>query len=270
MAIYVLGDVQGCFDDLLLLLETIKYDQDQDTLWFTGDLVNRGPNSLEVLRFVKNLPRCICVLGNHDLSLLALAYTSQKLDSHTLEDILKAPDKDELLTWLRYLPLLHQDLNRNSCLVHAGIYPAWGIEEASQFAEEVENELRGPNFRDLLSNMFGNTPSLWHNNLAGWERYRFIINTFTRMRFCHLEGSLELSYKGTIADAPPDLVPWFEVKPRALSQMKILFGHWAALGGQVTVPNIYALDTGCVWGGALTALRLEDGGLFSVRCSGTN
>ncbi len=266
MAIYVLGDVQGCFDDLRLLLDTINYDQDEDTLWFAGDLVNRGPKSLEVLRFVKNLPRSLCVLGNHDLSLLALAYTTKKLHSHTLGDILTAPDKDELLTWLRHLPLLHHDLNHNTCLVHAGIYPSWDIEKASHFAREVEQELRGPNFRELLNNMFGNSPREWHDSLTGWGRYRFIINAFTRMRFCHLDGSLELSYKGTIVDAPADLVPWFEVSSRAASSTKILFGHWAALGGQVTVPNVSALDTGCVWGGSLTALRLEDGKIFSVGC----
>lgn len=266
MAIYVIGDVQGCFDDLLLLLETIQYNQNKDTLWFTGDLVNRGPKSLDVLRFVKNLPRCICVLGNHDLSLLAQAHTTRRLESHTLEDVLRAPDRDELLTWLRHLPLLHRDLNHNTCLVHAGIYPTWDIEEASQFAREVEKQLRGPNFEELLNNMFGNTPTQWHHSLVGWERSRFIINALTRMRFCHKDGDLELAYKGTITQAPPDLVPWFEIKPRAMSQTKILFGHWAALGGKVTVPNVYALDTGCVWGGSLTALRLEDMRLFSVAC----
>lgn len=267
MATYVIGDVQGCYDPLRWLLKHINYNDDQDDLWFTGDLVNRGPKSLEVLRFVKTIPRVICVLGNHDLSLLALAYTDIKLHKHTLNNILEAEDRDSLLTWLRYLPLIHQDSQQNFTLVHAGIPPAWTLLEALQYAAEVETILQGPTFKDLLNSMYGNDPADWQTSLTSWDRYRYIINALTRMRFCNDDGSLDLSYKGTLEQAPQHLKPWYKIPDRKTQGEKILFGHWAALEGKVDVKNVYPLDTGCVWGETLTALRLEDREFFSVSCN---
>lgn len=266
MATYVIGDVQGCYDDLCRLLTTINFDPSNDVLWFTGDLVNRGSDSLAVLRMVKNLPNAICVLGNHDLSLLAMAYTKRKLNNHTLDAVLAAPDREELLRWLRALPLIHFDHDSGYCLVHAGILPTWNIDEACQYAHEIETILRGSNFVALLENMYGDYPTRWDSTLKGWERYRFIINVFTRMRFCQKDGSLDLSYKGTLEAAPNQLIPWFNIPSEHGTQTKILFGHWAALNGNTNKPNVIALDTGCVWGRALTAIRLEDEQLFVVSC----
>ena len=266
MATYVIGDIQGCFDELKALLAVINYQEDTDELWFTGDLVNRGPKSLEVLRFIKAIPRCVTVLGNHDLGLLTLAHTPHHLKNHTLDEILLAPDCAQLLTWLRQQPLLYAPANSSYVLVHAGIPPQWSLSEAKRLALEVEIILKGPDYLNLLETMFGNVPALWNEDLQGADRYRYIINAFTRMRFCDGEGRLELGYKGTITEAPADLLPWFTIADRKTRNDKILFGHWAALEGQVTEPNVYALDTGCVWGGSLTALRLEDGQRFSVKC----
>ena len=266
MSTFVIGDVQGCYDELQALLAHIQFDVAKDTLWFTGDLVNRGPKSLEVLRFVRHLPRVICVLGNHDLTLLALAYTKLTLRHHTLDDILNAPDKEDLLNWLRQRPLLYQDDIFNCILVHAGIPPQWHMEAAIRYAQEGEANLSSNHYRDLLNNMFGNQPDRWDNRLTGWERLRFIINGLTRIRFCDKEGNLVFNYKGTIAEVPAHLIPWYRFPLRKLENKKILFGHWAALQGQTDVPYVAALDTGCYWGGALTALRLDDGRSFSISC----
>lgn len=267
MPTYVIGDIQGCYQEFRQLLSSIQFDRNTDTLWFTGDLVNRGPQSLEVLRFVSKLNKVICVLGNHDLTLLALAHTQVKIKSHNLNTILSAPDRDELLTWLRGRPLIYHDDKNNYVLVHAGIPPQWTVEQASQYAREVEQLLQGPRYQELLSNMFGNFPIQWDSNLSGWDRYRYIINALTRLRFCDLEGNLDLKYKGRIDEAPSHLVPWFKVSNRLSKTQKILFGHWAALQGQADEPNIFPLDTGCVWGGCLTALRLDDNKIFSWPCS---
>lgn len=267
MATYAIGDVQGCYDELQALLAKIDFNQSSDTLWFTGDLVNRGPKSLEVLRFVSQLPNVICVLGNHDLTLLALAYTSLSLKHHTLDDVLQVPDRDVLLDWLRNLPLLYQSEKFNCVMVHAGISPQWSISEAQKYANEVEHLLRRDTYKDLLKNMYGNEPNRWDPKLEGWDRYRFIINALTRLRFCDEDGDIDLSYKGNVADAPPHLIPWFEFPLRNNTKnTKIIFGHWAALEGRTNVSHVEALDTGCFWGGCLTALRLEDGVKFSVSC----
>lgn len=268
MAIYAIGDVQGCFAELQALLMEIRFNPNEDTLWFTGDLVNRGPQSLEVLRFIKNLgPQHTTVLGNHDIHLLAAFYGVREMQRNdTLATILAAPDCKELIDWLRTRPLFHSDETLGYVMAHAGLAPMWTISEAKKLAQEVEQALQTTSPAEAIRLMFGNQPDHWSVNLQGAERLRCIINYFTRMRFCHKEdGRLELNYKGTIVDKPADLIPWFDVTPRVNANTKIIFGHWAALNGQADVPNVYPLDTGCVWGNELTAMRLEDEKRFSVR-----
>lgn len=268
MTIYAIGDIQGCYAELQNLLAELSFNPLQDTLWFTGDLVNRGPQSLDVLRFVKSLgEKHITVLGNHDLHLLAMAYGTKKPStSDTLMTVLQAHDCDELIDWLRRRPLLHHDKHTGYVMTHAGLAPSWTVHEAKLLAQEVENVLRSNKPEFFLQNMYGNQPNKWDEQLAGIERLRCIINYFTRMRFCYADGSLDLTYKGEIAGKPDDLIPWFDVKDRVNANDKIIFGHWAALNGKADVPNIFPLDTGCVWGNCLTAMRLEDGIRFSVKC----
>lgn len=266
MATYVVGDIQGCFEPLLQLLKQIQFDETHDVLWSTGDLVNRGPHSLEVLRFFKSLgDRHKTVLGNHDLHLLSVAYGASRPKEHdTLDAILAAPDKEVLIDWLRYRPLLLHE--RDHVLVHAGLAPGWTLAEAKACANEVEAVLQGDRIMDFLSVMYGNEPDRWHHALSGADRLRCIVNHFTRMRYCYADGRLNLSYKGTIADKPEDIVPWFELPTRANADINIVFGHWASLNGETSRPHLFPLDTGCVWGNCLTAMRLEDGERFSVTC----
>lgn len=268
MATYAIGDVQGCFEALKQLLEVIHFNEQTDTLWFTGDLVNRGPQSLEVLRLISRLRGAHqVVLGNHDLHLLAVAHRARTPHrSDTLEAVLSAPDSVELLAWLRARPLLVRDEARNIVMTHAGLAPSWTVEKAAQLASEVETALRSDAFPAFLANMYGNQPDHWDDQLTGMDRLRCITNYLTRMRLCYPDGRLDLTYKGNLEDRPRELLPWFEVTHRANAGCKIIFGHWAALGGKADVPNIYPLDTGCVWGNCLTALRLEDERLFSVAC----
>lgn len=266
MATYVIGDVQGCFSELQRLLDKIKFDPSQDKLWFTGDLVNRGPQSLEVLRFVKKLgDKQQTVLGNHDLHLLALTHQSHPgWDEDTLKPILTAPDRDELINWLGQQPLLYEALG--FILVHAGIAPSWDLVTAKRLAKEVENVIQNPlTATQFFQHMYGNEPKQWDETLTGWDRLRCITNYFTRLRFCDAEGHLELETKGKM-ESGGKLIPWFQVPNRVNKDVKIIFGHWAALGGVTNSPNVYALDTGCVWGFCLTAMRLEDGQRFSVEC----
>ncbi len=268
MSIYAIGDVQGCYDELQRLLSLIQFDANHDILWFTGDLVNRGPQSLEVLRFIKNLgSRHIVVLGNHDLHLLAVYYTQAKLHSDdTLDAILHAPDREELLNWLRHQPLLHYDKSNGYTMVHAGLAPAWTAQLARSLAKEVEIALQQDDPRIFLKTMYGNYPDKWSDNLMGADRLRCIVNYCTRLRLCYPDGRINLSYKGEIAGKPTDLIPWFDVPDRANRNDKIIFGHWAALNGKTNLPNLFALDTGCVWGNSLTAMRLEDQARFSIKC----
>jgi bis(5'-nucleosyl)-tetraphosphatase (symmetrical) len=269
MPTYAIGDIQGCFDEFQQLLTVIQFDADSDTLWFTGDLVNRGPCSLEVLRFVKELGnRHVTILGNHDLHLLAVAYGVKSLHrGDTLEKVLSAPDRDELLDWLRQRPILHDDRTLDYVMTHAGLAPPWSLKEARSLAQEVEIVLRGTQPEYFLRDMYGNTPDKWSERLTGIERLRCIVNYFTRMRFCYADGRLDLSYKGEIAGKPHELIPWFDLPDRANVSERIIFGHWAALGGKITSSNLFALDTGCVWGNCLTAMRLEDQKRFSVSCA---
>lgn len=268
MSTYAIGDIQGCFDEFERLLDLVNFDANKDTLWLTGDLVNRGPRSLEVLRFVKALGnKHVTILGNHDLHLLASAYGVRTLrPDDTLTEILTAADKIDIIEWLRHRPLLHHDKTAGYVMVHAGLAPVWTLKQAKLLAHEVEKEIQSDSPQFFFEHMYGNTPERWSDQLIGMERLRCIVNYFTRMRFCYADGRLDLEYKGEIGGKPADLVPWFDVKDRVNAGEKIIFGHWAALNGKTDVPNVYPLDTGCVWGNALTAMRLEDGERFSIKC----
>lgn len=268
MPTYAIGDIQGCFTPLQKLLEKIKFDPSRDVLWFTGDLVNRGPESLQSLRFIKQLGnRQRTVLGNHDLHFLAVAHGTQPLKTEdTIQDILNAPDRDELIAWLLHQPLLHHDETLGFTMVHAGLAPSWDLSTAIKLAYEVETILQSETAKDFFQHMYGNQPDHWSSDLLGWDRLRCITNYLTRARFCHLDGRLELKTKGKIGSNSSDLIPWFQVPNRVNANLKIVFGHWAALSGVTNTPNVFALDTGCVWGYCLTAMRLEDGERFTVSC----
>lgn len=269
MAIYAIGDVQGCFEPLKRLLDVVSFDPVKDHLWLAGDLVNRGPQSLDVLRFLKSLQhRATCVLGNHDLHLLAVYYNQRPTRrSDTLDEILAADDGEELIDWLRHRPLFHLDEARQWCMVHAGIPPAWGVRKARKLAQEVEAQLQGSHPETFLHQMYGNTPSQWQPELTGPDRYRMIVNYLTRMRFVSADGVLDLKSKEGADTAPDGFLPWFKHKDRKADRHRILFGHWAALEGIADADNVFALDTGCVWGGTLTALRLDDQTRFQVQAS---
>jgi bis(5'-nucleosyl)-tetraphosphatase (symmetrical) len=263
MATYAIGDVQGCFDELRQLLQRIDFDEKQDRLWFVGDLVNRGPKSLDVLRFVRGLgDRAVVVLGNHDLHLVTQheGFERPRRDD-TIGDVLAAPDRLELVDWLRTRPLMH--VGNGFAMVHAGLVPQWSIEQAASLGKEVEDALAGSNYREFLANMYGSMPDRWSGALRGWDRLRVIVNVMTRMRFCTPEGRMEFKAKGE--KPPAGYRPWFELRPRG--EAPIVCGHWSALGLQIE-PGLVALDTGCVWGGSLSALRLEDRKLFQTKCNG--
>jgi len=256
MAVYAIGDVQGCFDELEALLDKVDFDPHHDALWFAGDVVNRGNKSLETLRFLHKL-NAIMVLGNHDLHLLASAHIPKyRKHKDTLHQIMHAPDGADLLDWLRHKPLLHHDPDSGYTLIHAGLPPQWDLDAAKKHSAEVTRVLRGKDYVDFLEEMYGNHPNLWAESLEGWDRLRFITNCFTRLRYCDTNGRLSLEHKGPPSTQPKHLKPWFEWPHRKSRNMKILFGHWSTLGA-VDGPGIHALDTGCLWGGSLTALRLD-------------
>lgn len=267
MTIYVIGDLQGCHDACRALLDQIHAQPhppgSPPELWFAGDLVNRGPQSLASLRLVRELG-ARCVLGNHDLHLLAAANGIRKLHrSDTLADILAAPDADELLNWLRQQPLAWHA--HGHLLVHAGVLPQWSVAQTLQLAGEVEQQLRGPNWVDFLRHMYGNLPNRWHDDLQGAERARVIINGLTRLRFCNAEGVMDFDTKEGAGSAPKGFMPWFEVPGRKTENITVVCGHWSTLG-LVLRENLIALDTGCVWGGKLTAVRLADRAVLQVNC----
>ncbi len=267
MADYAIGDVQGCYDPLMQLLDLIHFDDKVDCLWFVGDLVNRGPKSLAVLRFISSLPISPRVtLGNHDLHLLASLFGDNpwKGADDTFQDIIHAEDSQVLGDWLRKQLILHYSSELKVIMCHAGIAPLWNLSKAMKLAKELEDALSGPQYRHFLSQLYGNKPDMWSDELSGMDRLRAITNYFTRMRFCDLHGRLELGYKGTIGDAPENLFPWYAVPVRQEIEVDIVFGHWAALRGQCPDPKIHAIDTGCLWGGQLTALRLQDWQRFAV------
>jgi bis(5'-nucleosyl)-tetraphosphatase (symmetrical) len=263
MATYAIGDVQGCFDELRALLERIGFEPARDRLWFVGDLVNRGPKSLEVLRFVRSLgDRALVVLGNHDLHLVTQHEGfERRREDDTFADVLAAPDAAELVAWLRARPMMHAE--GGWAMVHAGLLPQWSVARALELAREVEQALAGPRHRDFLAHLYGGLPARWDERLAGWDRLRVIVNAMTRMRFCTPEGAMDFHVTGK--DAPPGYRPWFELRPSP--EPVLVFGHWSALGLRLTA-RFAALDSGCVWGGALSALRLEDRWLAQVPSPG--
>ncbi len=265
MATYVFGDIQGCLTPLQRLVDRIRFDPVADRLWFTGDLVNRGPHSLDVLRLLKGLgSRCVTVLGNHDLHLLAVHCGIARLREHdTLQAVLDAPDAGELMDWLRWRPLLHCE--GEYLLVHAGILPQWNLEQALTLAGEVEHALRSDEYRKLLPFIYRNEATRWDDTMPSPARLGFVANVLTRMRMCSAEGVLDFSVKGPPEQARAGLFPWFRLAPRHPRTATVVFGHWSALGVRVD-EHFIALDGGCVWGKTLACLRLEDRTLYTVAC----
>lgn len=262
MATYAIGDVQGCFDELQALLATLSLTK-RDRLWFVGDLVNRGPKSLDVLRFVRDLgERAVVVLGNHDLHLVTLheGFGKPRRDD-TFTDALEAPERAKLIDWLRARPMMH--VEGDYAMVHAGLLPQWTVAKAVTLAKEVEQALQARDYRDFLANMYGGKPDEWSDELKGWDRLRVIVNAMTRMRFCTPGGRMDFRTKG--ARAPKGYRAWFDLRPK--ERQRLICGHWSALGLKLT-ERLAALDSGCVWGGKLTALRLEDHTLYAVPCRG--
>ncbi len=266
MANYIVGDIQGCLDELHALLDTVDFNAQHDTLWIAGDLVARGPKSLETLRFVHSLGTAArVVLGNHDLHLLAVSLGVHRAKAKdNTQAILDAPDKQLLLNWLRMQPLLQE--HDDFVLCHAGISPDWDLKQAKECAQEVEQALRGEHWQTLITQMYSNQPDKWQGQLSGIERWRYTINAFTRMRFCFSDGRLDMACK-----LPPNeitdnsLIPWFSLPSRKPLEKVVLFGHWAALGGYID-EHIIGLDTGCVWGDTLTMIRWEDQQFFTQPC----
>jgi bis(5'-nucleosyl)-tetraphosphatase (symmetrical) len=268
MAVYAIGDLQGCLDPLKRLLDRIAFDPARDRLWFCGDLVNRGPASLQTLRFVHALgDTAIVVLGNHDLHLLAAAWAENRPQKKrdTLDDVLAAPDREELLEWLRRRPMLHYDPELEFTMVHAGFPPQWDLPEARAAAAELETVLAGPRFIDFLRTMYGNLPDRWSPELQGTERLRYIVNALTRLRYVRPDGSLDFSNSGPPSPDREDIIPWFCFPGRRSAGKRIVFGHWSTLG-ETSHDGAFSLDTGCVWGGRLSALRLDEIARISVQC----
>lgn len=269
MATYAIGDLQGCFTEFSRLLEHLGFSATRDRLWLVGDLVNRGPNSLEVLRFVKGLGEtAVTVLGNHDLHLVMQSEGNGKVSREdTLAQVLSAPDRDELLAWLRAQPLFH--VEDEYAMVHAGLLPQWDVAQAAELSGEASAALTAPNYRDFLANMWGSEPTAWRDDLKGWDRLRVVVNAMTRMRFCTPGGVMEFRAPG--AKGPPDrgpagCLPWYDVPGRRSADHKVICGHWSALGFR-REKNLLALDSGCLWGGSLTAVRLEDQRVFQLPCA---
>lgn len=266
MATYAIGDLQGCHRHFLELLDLTGFNPTRDRLWLAGDIVNRGPDSLSLLRTLMELGNtATMVLGNHDLHLLAVAAGSaRERRGDTLQSVLEAPDSKTLLGWLKQQRLFyHED---DYALVHAGLLPDWDTEQAADLALEVEAIIRSNQFQTFSRSMYGNEPDYWHDALRGEDRWRVIINAMTRMRVCTPEGRMNFTCKGGLPAIPDGLLPWFEIPRRASRNTTIVFGHWSALGLHLT-PNLIALDTGCVWQGCLTSVRLEDRKVFQVSCA---
>lgn len=273
MAVYAVGDLQGCLDPLQQLLDEVSFDPAVDRLWLVGDLVNRGPKSLETLRFLYSIRQSLVVcLGNHDLHLLATAWHPERLKrKDTLREILDAPDAAELLGWLRQQKLMHHDAELNTCMVHAGIAPQWSLQQALALAAEVEQVLQDEQqISDFLAQMYGNEPSIWQDELSGMPRLRAITNYFTRMRFCRADGELNLDNKLGPKHAPEGFAPWFSHQGKVLAHQRVIFGHWAALKGRTNHANAIGLDTGCVWGGKMTLFNLHTNQYHRCKCPKPN
>ena len=263
MSTLAIGDIQGCYDEFRDLLKVMEFDAHRDQLWLVGDLVNRGPDNVSTLEYVMSLPDVVVVLGNHDLHFLAVARGIQRqMPGDTLGDLLASPRLETFVDWLRYQPLLHVDPRLGHVMVHAGIPPIWGIDEAQSHAREVEAVLRGPDYSGFLRAMYGNQPDTWAPGLTGNERLRVITNYFTRLRYCTPKGTMEFNHKAKVQ--PAGFEPWFDIPRPANEAFNILFGHWAALDGRTGQAQMIGLDTGCVWGRKLTGLRLDDGQRFTV------
>lgn len=260
MADYAIGDIHACLDALQRLLEKLAFNQDRDRLWLTGDLIGRGPDAVETLRFIRSLgPAVEAVLGNHDIHCLAVAAGHGRLRrDDQIEPLLAAPDRDELLHWLQHRPLMVEIPGLPYTLVHAGIPPQWDIDQALIHAHEAESALQGADSATLFAHLYGNKPDRWDEALSGWERVRFIINAFTRMRFCRADGRLDMRFNGPPEEAPDGLYPWYAAPGHRLdaSRSTIISGHWSRLGCR-TGAGYITLDTGCLWGGRLTAVRLD-------------
>jgi len=266
VATYAIGDIQGCCDEFEALLEQLRFDPSCDRLWIVGDLVNRGPDSLGVVRLVRSLgDAAVTVLGNHDLHLLAVRYGGHSSNAgDTFGDVLAADDAEELCQWLRGLPLLVVDESLGYVMTHAGIPHIWDLADARRLAREVEEVIRGDGFRRFFAEMYGNRPDCWRESVQGMDRWRVITNYFTRMRLVDDAGRLEFRHKGDLEDVPAGWYPWYQIRARNPLPVRIVFGHWAAINGATGEAGAIALDTGCVWGRALTALCLETGKLSSV------
>jgi bis(5'-nucleosyl)-tetraphosphatase (symmetrical) len=266
MTTWAIGDVQGCYDEYRELLDRIEFDPAHDVVWLVGDLVNRGPRSLDVLRHVHALGRSArLVLGNHELHLLATRFGGHSPHrGDTFQDVLRAPDADELCHWLRRQPLLISDRELGFVMTHAGIPHIWSLAEAEILANEVEAVLRGDGYPEYCRALYGNQPDIWDPALAGMDRWRVITNYFTRMRLVNAAGRLDFAYKGPVAQAPPEWHPWYELRARQPLDAMLLFGHWASLEGHTGTPSVIALDTGCVWGRSLRAFCLDDGKAVDV------
>ncbi|MGH8458643.1 MAG: symmetrical bis(5'-nucleosyl)-tetraphosphatase [Nevskiales bacterium] len=261
MATYAIGDLQGCYDQLRQLLDRLDFAPGRDRLWLTGDLVNRGPDSLSTLRFVRSLgANAVTVLGNHDLHLLAAAADPGRLrrSDSSLRPVLDAPDCGELLEWLRCLPLLHHDPQHQVTLIHAGLPPEWNLATAMACAAEAEVMLRSRDYAEFFQHMYGDQPQRWNPALEGWPRLRFIVNCFTRLRYCALDGRLALEHKGGPGEQADGVLPWFQLPQRKSRGQRLIFGHWSMLGRVACkAENVWGIDSGCVWGGSLSAIRID-------------
>ncbi|MGD8415581.1 MAG: symmetrical bis(5'-nucleosyl)-tetraphosphatase [Pseudomonadales bacterium] len=266
MATFAIGDIQGCYEEFTMLLDALDFRTDRDHIWLVGDLINRGPDNVGVVRRVMQMgDAAITVLGNHDLHFLAIhrgGHTPNRAD--TLQDLLDWKNVDEASDWFRHRLMLHRDKALGYVMTHAGLPHIWTLKQASELAREVEEVIRGPGCEHFFREMYGNEPNLWSPDLEGMPRWRVITNYLTRMRLVDQNGAMDFSHKGALQDAPGGLLPWFDLVARKPPKQKILFGHWAALEGNTGHDDIIALDTGCVWGRSLTALRLEDGAFFAA------
>lgn len=259
MALYLIGDIQGCDGALERLLNAISFSPSRDTLLVLGDLVNRGPDSLAVLRRLMGYEGAArCLLGNHDLHLLTLAYGLRKPSrSDTLDSILQASDKRKLIDWLRYRPLAMMELieKKPLLMVHAGVLPAWTPQQTMQLAHEVESAMQSADVKDFLQHLYGNSPARWDAGLLGYDRLRVVVNALTRLRFCTADGDMEFASKEGAGGAPAGCMPWFDVPGRQTANVTVAFGHWSTLG-HIHRAGVLSMDTGCVWGGCLSALRV--------------